>query len=209
MDGPSPDDNPLFLQPEPPADYTGVTDLPPTFDDELEPEENSTAPSLGYIDRYNEIARRHAMGQTNKEICIALGYTSTRMSIVLRRPYVQERIGYWRKLLFDEPTLDIIKRTSRNAVAQLERRVDSGTVTTDQLIRVAQFSVEQTHGKARQGVDVKHDFTDFREHLNRLAAEMQQTPRDVTALPEARNAEGPVSEERELDEVEKFWATQP
>lgn len=151
-----PPGGPAFLDParaEAVAYPTG--DERPVFDDELREEPNPEAPSLGIRERHREIARLHAMGITNNEICKRLGYTPAWVSTMLRDPFVQSEIARWRGLMFSARAGDILKGAAEDAAREIHRIIlDPNTKETTRLA-AAQFAVEKVTGKAKQEIDVR------------------------------------------------------
>lgn len=178
VDDHSPEDKPAFLDPKRAESipYVGADEVP-NFDHELlEDNENPEAPSRGIIDRYREIARLHARGWTNNQICKHLGYTASRMSVILKDPFVQDEIKKWRKLHFDTETLGILKEAAKDGARLLHKTImDEGareSVRTD----AAKFAIEKTHGKARQEVQIESGtLLSFME----LMREVREQPREV------------------------------
>lgn len=155
MDDLSPDSKPAFLDPERATSigYVGADEVP-KFDRELEVE-NPEEPSRGIIDRYREIARRHAHGQTNNQICAALGYTPSRMSIILKDPFVQEEISKWRAQFFDGDAISRLKEAARDGAKRIHEIILNPKTEDRVVLQAAQFAVEKSHGKAKQEVGIE------------------------------------------------------
>jgi hypothetical protein len=181
MDDLSPDSKPAFLDPERASSigYIGADEVP-KFDAELELE-NPEAPSRGIIDRYREIARRHAHGQTNNQICAALGYTATRMSIILKDPFVQTEIQKWRQQFFDADAIERLKLAARDGAKRIHDIILNPKTEDRIVLQAAQFAVEKSHGKAKQEVGIESGtLMSFME----LMKDMRTGPREVSeALP--------------------------
>lgn len=196
MEDLSPASKPAFLDKERAESigYVGADEIP-KFDIELIADDPS-APSLGIIDRYREIARRHAHGQTNNQICQALGYTPSRVSIVLKDPFVQAEIGKWRKAFFDGEAIARLKEAARDGAARIHDLILDPKTKDTVLLDAAKFAVEKSHGKARQEVTVESGtlmaYLDVLKQMNERAG--------AQALP---------SESREVIEVQASDAQQP
>lgn len=151
----SPNSKPAFLDPERASSigYVGADDIP-KFDAELETA-SPDAPSPGIIDRYREIARRHAHGQTNNQICEALGYTPSRMSIILKDPFVQSEILKWRQAFFDGDAISRLKEAARDGADRIHKIILNPKSDDRTVLAAATFAVEKSHGKARQEVQVE------------------------------------------------------
>lgn len=204
----SPADKPAFLDPvrAEALGYRGAPDERPTFDYEFEPEaldalpQDAAAaepPSRGIITRYREVARRHAYGQTNNQICEALGYTPSRMSLILKDTFVQSEIEKCRALLFDSEALDRIKEASRDGAAAIHALILDPRTPPRIKLAASTFAVEKTHGKPRQEVAVEHsslqNFTDLLERMVERGEVLDVTPSAQSAAP-ALGAAAPAEE---------------
>lgn len=180
-----PDDQPAFLDPER-ADSIGYinADAVPVFDTELIADDPS-APSPGIINRYREIARRSAHGQTNNQICAALGYTASRMSIILKDPFVQAEIARWRNAMFDGDAIERLKEAARDGADRIHAIILDPKAKESAVLDAAKFAIEKSHGKARQEVAVESTtFQGFVDLLRRIESSGQVL--DVT--PDAQGA---------------------
>lgn len=150
----SPADNPAFLDPARAESigYVGAPDAIPTFDSELIAEDPE-APSRGIIDRYRELARRHAYGQTNRQIAVALGYTDSRVSLILLDPFVQSEIARHRDSFFNGDANVIMKETSVQAARNLQSIVNDPSHKKH--FEASTFVAEKVTGKARQEITVE------------------------------------------------------
>ena len=190
---------PIFLDPEraEKAQYVGV-DTVPTFDDELPlspalPEHGlepvpANAPSPGYISRYREIARLHAIGKTNNEICRILGYTPVRMSIILKDPFIQSEIARCRAKLFDQDVVDKIKEASKDGARLVHEIILNESEKTSVRLDAAKWAAEKAHGKARQEITVESGtLTSFMELLRDMTDRgemLDVTPVQQSASPQ-------------------------
>ncbi len=156
----SPADNPAFLDPEraEAIGYIGA-DTVPKFDSELAEMVQSgmsddcdgvREPSPGIRSRRREIARLNALGYTNNEICTELGYTPSWVSTVLKDPFIQKEVAYWRDLLIDADTAAILKTAGRDAAMYLVRTLRDPKVKDEIKSGIAKFMIEKETGKARQ-----------------------------------------------------------
>ena len=129
-------------------------DMIPTFDAELAPEDPS-APSAGLINRYREIARLHALGRTNNEICALLGYTASWMSTVLKDPFIQAEIQRIRNGIFDRDHQDALKDMARDGIRYAHSVILNPKEDTKHRLSAATWAKEQAHGKANQQITVQ------------------------------------------------------
>lgn len=164
-------------------EYPGEYDTPPTFDDELIPEDPA-APSLGIINRYREVARLNAMGWTNNAICAHLGYTPSRLSVILHDPFIQSEVRKWRDRMVDEDAIGILKQASTDAAQLIHRKILNPRTKDTVAMDAAKFAIEKTHGKARQEVSVESGSLNmFTEMLKQMRSNGEML--DVTPTPAA------------------------
>lgn len=198
-------DEPLFLNDEAAAAaaYVGVT----TFDDELTAPDPD-APTEGVLERYRLIARLHAMGLTNNAIAHQLRYTASRISILLRDPFVQREVAVWRDKFISGDTLTILSTVANDAALRMLDIIRDPKATNADVLRIGTFSTEQVFGKAKQSVDVKNTTLDmFMERMAALrpATAFGRNERDVSAALPA----SPPSESQppaEIDPVRDYFA---
>lgn len=144
------------------APYIGCDEVP-TFDDEVPESEGETlpvpadAPGEGIRTRYSEIARLHALGQTNNQIASTLGYTASRLSIVLRHPFVQSEIRRIRDAVFDRSTVDTLKEASRDGVRLIHNTILDNGADLRTRIDASKWAKEQAYGKAHQSHSVENN----------------------------------------------------
>ncbi len=201
MDLEVPPDGPAFLKRETAEAVCADAVEPgaqPVFDYELR-SEDPDAPSLGLINRHREIARLHALGHTNNQICTALGYTAAWMSTVLHDPFIQAEIRKWRDRLVADDAITIMKRTSVNAALRLERSVlDPGDKNG---YDASKFILEKVTGKARQEVTVESgtlgSFMDLLKQMREQREPLDVTP--VAALPAGKEPDSAVRWNEWLD----------
>jgi hypothetical protein len=179
----SPEDKPLFAadpvkasetpypSTEPPeVNAVSETAGPPVFDHELAPDDPA-APSPGILNRYREVARLSALGTRNCDIAATLGYTESRVSIILKDPFVQAEVARWRNQLFDSDTLQTIKEASKDGARRIHALIRDPTTKESTALAASQFAVEMTHGKARQAVTVENNsLSAFMEMLTAMRA---------------------------------------
>lgn len=147
--------------------YRGA-DETPQFDTEL-PEIIDAKPSLGIIDRYREIARLHALGKTNNQICALLGYTPAWLSTVLNNAFIQSEIERYRRNLFEQDVADKLKEASRDGANFVHRVILDERERTALRLDAAKWVNEKTYGKARQEVSVESGtLTNFMEMLKQM-----------------------------------------
>lgn len=178
----SPTDKPAFLDPQRAAELPYVSGDPaarPKFDEELIAEDPA-APSRGIINRYREIARLHAHGKTNNEIAAILGYTASRMSIILKDPFVQTEIGRWRDALVDEDAIARLREAARDGASRIHAIILDPTAKDTTVLDASKFAIEKTHGKAKQEVSVESgtlgQFMDLLRDMSNRGEVLDVTP---------------------------------
>lgn len=194
-----PEDKPAFLNPER-ANAIGYIgeDVRPRFDGELDAEpdgDNGSTPCRGIIDRYREIARLHALGKRNNEICEILGYSQTRMSLILAKPFIQTEIARYRAKLFDGDVQAKIKEAALDGARYIHNVILDENAKESTRLDAAKWANEKVHGKARQEVNVESGtLSQFMEMLKEMRSrgESLEQPIDVTpALLTAAPADPP------------------
>lgn len=170
----SPFAKPLFMNPEA-AQSVGYVENPddivPQFDRELltpeyegireEPQGKGYSQTLspaeemrGIRERYRAIARLHALGLTNNQICRRLGYSPAGVSLALQKPQVQAEVERYRTQLYENDVLNALKDLGSDAVKVLTNVLNGSGKTSEQL-DAAKWLLEKLHGKAKQEVNVE------------------------------------------------------
>lgn len=184
----SPDEKPLFADPArasgapypaTPA-VTVFEEAPPLFDDELVAEDPA-APTPGVLNRYREVARRAARGERNVDIAAALGYTQSRVSIIMRDPFVQAEIRRCRDALMETDAMGRLKLAAPDAAERLHRAVrdpkDKGG------LEASKFILEMTYGKPKQAVSVENGslsaFTEMLQAMRSRGEVIDVSPREA------------------------------
>lgn len=186
-----PADKPAFLDPARAESMPYVSGEPPeiheipNFDTELDTE-TPDQPSRGIVTRYREIARLHAFGRTNNEICAILGYTASRLSLVLKDPFVQAEIAQWRQRLVDDDAINIMKDAAKDGARRIHKIILDPSTEDRTAIDAAKFAIEKSHGKARQEINVESGtlatFMDMLREMKSRGEVLDVTP-ELVALP--------------------------
>lgn len=208
----APGEKPLFLTPEKvdPNKYPGIgPDDKPNFDKELPDPIDPTDPignsniSLGVQGRYRQIARLHALGMTNNQIAERLGYTASRMSILLAYPEVQAEVARYRNQLYDQDLTEAMKDLGPDALAVIGKMINSPNEKLKDRSLDAKWLLEKLTGKARQEVDLESSslaaFMEVLKSMKRSGETLEQpidvTPKQVTGGEASANQSGePVNE---------------
>ena len=181
-----PVEKPAFLSKETAESIGYVTgDERPVFDAELRTE-NPEAPSLGLRARYLEIARLHALGFTNNEICSQLGYTAAWMSTVLRDPFIQSEVEKYRERLFDGDVQTRLKEAAIDGARLIHNIINDQKEKATTRLDAAKWANEKAFGKARQEVTVEsgtlNSFMDMLREMRRRGESIDVTPEQGEAL---------------------------
>lgn len=190
-----PEDKPAFLDPKraEAIGYVGAEpDAVPLFDDELILE-NPEEPSAGIITRYRELARLHSSGMSNNSVAAHLGYTASRVSILLRDPFVQTEIGRYRAQMFEQTVADALKAAGPDAVKHLHTTINDPREKAELRSTNARWVVEKLTGKAKQEVSVESNtlssFMEILKDMRSRGESLDVTPREVLPALQTSDAE--------------------
>lgn len=184
-DGPT--GKPAFLSKEraEATSYPG-SDERPRFDDELIAEDPA-APSPGIASRYREVARLKAYGKTNNEICEILGYTASRLSIIVKDPFVQAEVARVRDRIFDQDVNDRLKEVARDGVTHIHETIMNPKEKSELRSTNARWAIEKVTGKPRQEIGVESQslnyFTDLLKDMARQGEVIDVSPKALPAAP--------------------------
>lgn len=176
-------ERPLFLDPARAANAEYVTDpdAVPDFaavdEAELLPE-----PDRPLKPRHRELARLHALGKTNNQICEKLGYSVSRVSILIHTPAIQAEVDRYRNKLFEVDLMSAVKELGTDAVGVVEEMLRSKSEKLKDRAETAKWLIEKLTGKARQQMDVEsHSLAAFMDMLHTMQAQgTALAPIDVT-----------------------------
>ena len=183
------DFEPAFLNPEKAEElpYIGDTTVP-TFDSELELM-GELKPARSIEERWRAVARLHALGQTNKDIGVKVGYSATNVGVILNNKWVQDEVLRFRES-FETDILTKVKEAALDGINRIHRIVLDEQEKTTTVLDASKWLIEKTTGKARQEVNVESNtLTNFMEVLRQMSNRGETI--DVTdtaqeALPEAQ-----------------------
>lgn len=190
----NPGQKPLFVNPQAAASapYVGAPEdnQKPTFDDELGaypgalPEDRVPVPeNISQIPRdvrtrWLEVARLNALGQTNNEICERLGYSVSRVSIILKFPVVQNEIHRYRNQLFEQDIVTAMKDMGPDGIRVINEMMNSSSEKLKDRVDTAKWLLEKLTGKPKQEVNVESNtLAMFMETLR----QMQRTGESINA----------------------------
>lgn len=190
-DGSPPPGRPLFLQPDAETPYVQLTgdELPDfTASDEAEP---LPAEYSALKPRHREIARLHALGHTNNAICAKLGYSTSRVSILLGTPALKAEVDRYRNRLYDQDLITAMKDLGPDAIGVVQEMIrDPNQKLKDRTVE-AKWLLEKLTGKAKQEVSVENNslaaFTELLKNMQRAGEVIDVTDSSGS---EVRGAEG-------------------
>lgn len=172
------DDGPAFLNPqraeeigyvEAPVGYTENDDSKPDFSHWDEYREPDPDPA-GYVlkPRHKEVARLHALGKTNNEICRILGYSTSRMSILLGLPAIQREVDRYRQKLYEKDHVDALKDLGTAGLEVMEEMIRDPKNKLRDRVEASKWVLEKITGKPKQEVSIES------QSLNRFMDVMKQ-----------------------------------
>lgn len=191
MDEFSPAAKPAFLHQETAEaiGYVGA-DTVPEFDHELAAWNDPAyippatevgdpaAPSHGYRERWRAIARYHALGLTNNQICAKLGYSPASLSTTLRNPWIQAEVQRYRSQ-YEVDIATRVKDAATDGIERIHRIILDASEKSTTALDASKWAVEKASGKARQEVTVESGtLSTFMEMLKEMRSRGE--PVDVT-----------------------------
>ena len=121
-------------------------ELPPSYGDWIE---NVDGESLSA--RHREVARMIAKGMRNKDVCLRLGYTPGRISILMRNPKIREEVLRFQDRIFDKELSGRMDEIGPDAMDIIERAIRSETLLKpSERVETAKWAMEKLTGKAVQ-----------------------------------------------------------
>lgn len=170
---PTPDGGkPLFLTPEaenapyPESDPDAVPDLAAYDAMEVLPAENAPLKP-----RHREIARLHALGKTNNEICKKLGYTPAWISTLLASAALRAEVDRYRNRLYEQDVITAMKDLGADSVRVLEEIIRNPNEKSALRADQARWVLEKLTGKAKQEVTVESNtLAAFMDTLKQMQA---------------------------------------
>ena len=126
-------------------------DLPPSYGDWIE---NVDGESLSA--RHREVARMLAKGLRNKDVCLRLGYTPGRVSVLLKNSKIREEILRFQDRIFDKELSGRLEEIGPDAMDVIEKAIRSETMLKpSERVETAKWAMEKLTGKAIQKHEVE------------------------------------------------------
>lgn len=121
-------------------------ELPPSYGDWIE---NVDGESLSA--RHREVARMIAKGLRNKDVCLRLGYTPGRVSVLMRNPKIREEVLRFQDRIFDKELGGRMAEIGPDAMDVIERAIRDCTFAKPEVrLETAKWAMEKLTGKAVQ-----------------------------------------------------------
>jgi len=121
-------------------------ELPPSYGDWIENPEGGALSA-----RHREVARLIAKGWRNKDVCLRLGYTPGRISILMRNPKIREEILRFQDRIFDKELSGRMAEIGPDAMDVIEQAIRSETILKpSERVETAKWAMEKLTGKAVQ-----------------------------------------------------------
>lgn len=166
-----------------PSDPTEIENPPAPADavpSELEvARERKESETLGngfLTPRHRRLAQLAASGVANKDICKELGYTASRMSILIREPTIQAEIYRLQDRIFEGTIVDRMKGFTDASLNVIENALTdvTGHVKMNEKLDIAKWIIEMQHGKATQKIEGGEGM--LAALMDRLDARQTQAP---------------------------------
>jgi hypothetical protein len=173
-------------------------ELPPSYGDWIE---NVDGEALSA--RHREVARMLAKGLRNKDVCLRLGYTPGRVSVLMKNPKIREEVLRFQDRIFDKELGGRMAEIGPDAMDVIEQAIRSATfVKPETRLETAKWAMEKLTGKAVQ----KHEL-DAGGTLGRLIDKLDGMKDMKEVLEVGVKDKGEVTEAEftELDPIEE-WA---
>ena len=105
--------------------------------------------------RHRRFALLAAQGKSNAEIGSELGYVSSRVSVLMKNPYISEEIDKLRERIYEETIGGRMKSFAEPALNVIQMALTDRTnrVKMSEKIQVAQWVIEKIDGKAVQKLE--------------------------------------------------------
>jgi DNA-binding CsgD family transcriptional regulator len=141
------EDDPLPEENKPPADFVN--------DEELSWGDRMLVSGRELSPRHRKLAELKAQGFANKDIALQLGYTDSRVSILLSNTKVREEVDRIRERIYEETIGRRLKAMAEPALNEIQRCITDQTNKYPERLKVetSRWVVEKIDGKAVQ----KHD----------------------------------------------------
>lgn len=111
-------------------------------------------PDKPLLQRHLELCRLAAHGKTNNEIAEKLGYTASRVSVLLGNTRIQAQINHYRDRLFQVDTKNRMKELAPDALNVIDGILTDESLSMKEKEKAAMWVIEKVDGKAAQQTDI-------------------------------------------------------
>ena len=196
------------------------------LDDDILPESEPERAEKDYRTlAHGELSPRHrrlaflaAQGNSNSAIGKELGYSDSRVSILLKNPYISAEIQKMQERIYEETIGQRMKGFADASLNVIQQVLNDRTnrVKMSEKIQVAQWVIEKLDGKAIQKIEAgenllsalmdRLDAAKTRPIVNITHNHIQEHPETLDVTPPLqKQLEGPKTEEDQLDDWLKDW----
>lgn len=163
--------------------------------------------------RHRKLAEMAAQGMRNQAIAKALGYTDSRVSILLSNSRIKDLVGQIQERIYQETIGDRLKKMAEPALNEIERCLNDRTNRYKEQLKVdtAKWLVEKLDGKAVQKHDIGENMLsivmDKLDAMKQSGKSLSDAERDVIELTPQAQIEGRIKENpaKTEDDYLKNW----
>ncbi len=133
--------------------------------------------------RHRRLAQLAAEGRSNASIAEELGYVGSRISILLKNPYIAAEIARLQDRIFEETIQSRLKTFAEPALNNIHMILTDRTnrVKISEKAEMSKWVVEKLDGKSTQKVDIGENLLGlFLDKLDASRVAGAQPPRDVS-----------------------------
>jgi len=142
------------------------------------------APNKPLTVRHRELARLHALGKTNDQICKILDYSPSRVSQLLSNTKIKNEVEKFRDKMYQQDADTRLKDLLPEAFSAIEVILTSDKIDAEKKEQAAKWIIEKVTGKPTQQVDAKLEISlgEVFQKLDQMGTK-EVTPKK-SALPE-------------------------
>lgn len=150
----------------------------------LDPDRDLSQPTDTVLTpRQRRFAQLCAAGHTNREICEALGLTSSWVSTLQNNPNIRAEIIRLQEKIFAETVIEQLKDMREQALGNIKLALtdDTNRVKMSEKLEASKWVVEMTEGKATQKTDIGENLLGLLIDKLDAKAVSSASPRDVSS----------------------------
>jgi hypothetical protein len=164
--------------------------------------------------RQRKLCELAAQGRTNNQICAELGYSTSRVSILLHRPEIRRQVEKLQNYLFEETVVKRLKQLGDAAVSNIEECVTDqrNRYKPEMKIEVSKWVIEKLDGKPAQKIDVGENLLgamlDRLDHLKTSGKTLSQAPAsDPSVIDVTPSSDDPPPPKPPVEPESEEWLT--